>query len=113
MQSLYISEQLVCRFAKMIDTMKDSDNKIILMLHRLACNNATSNICSNIAYISFMYDLNVVTLEHAHIMNQLKLNSCNLTLQNTAAVISELCDVRDLNYIITDIEPKKINLTVL
>ena len=108
MQSLYISEQLVCRFAKLIDTMKDSDNKIILMLYRLACNNATGNIGSNIAYISFMYDLNVVTLEHARIMNQLKINSCNFTLQNTAAVISELCDVRDLNYIIPGIEPKEI-----
>ena len=108
MQSLYISEQLVGRFAKLIDTMKDSDNKIILMLYRLACNNATGNIGSNIAYISFMYDLNVVTLEHARIMNQLKINSCNFTLQNTAAVISELCEVRDLNYIIPGIEPKEI-----
>ena len=56
MQSLYIPEQLVSRFAKMIDTMKDSGNKI-----RLACNNATGKIGSNIAYNSFMCDLNVLT----------------------------------------------------
>ena len=111
--SFYVSEQLVCRFAKLVQCMKASKNSIVSYILSRALCNSVGNIGRNIVHIYMLYGVNIATDSLANLYSVMsdKMYS-HVDLLNQGDVIQEMCDVRDGSAICDSLTADEANYII-